>query len=106
MPHCAGQDFPLRRTLCGSVRCHGAAANCGDGLTDTNNAFSQSSEDFHVKNSILGSSGWYELLVDDSMSIKKANEILLWLDLLICALLRRGEEGMCHFELCQLLSRW
>jgi len=45
-----------------------------DGWTDTSNAFSESCEDFHVKNCINCLSRWYKLFVDDSMSIKKANE--------------------------------
>ena len=45
-----------------------------DGWADMSNVFSQSCEHFHIKNCINCLSGWYKLFVDDSMSIKKANE--------------------------------
>lgn len=79
----------------------------GDGWADMNNAFSQSCEDFHVKNCINCLSRWYEPVVIDTMSIKKANEHGLLLGFAHSCFLgawERRSVGVCHSEFCRLLS--
>ena len=66
--------------------------------------FPESFKDFPTKPLIDSLSWWHKFIVDDPLTVKKKNSIDLILDLLILALLGRGEFAVCHSRLRRFVS--
>lgn len=80
----------------------------GDNWANTNNAFSQSCEDFRVKTALTicpGGTNSLWMTLCRSKSPCWLMSMNFRLDLLILAFLGRRKEGVCHSKLCHLLSR-